>query len=98
MKTTDMITSDIDRLGILLAEIDRLTIEADGIKEALRDIATLPGGPNEFVGNLFKATVVESNRKVTDYKTLLADLKIASETVAKYTKTTPVFAVKTTSR
>lgn len=94
----DIITTDIDRLGILLAEIDRLTKEADTIKDALKDSATLPGASKEFVGNLFKATVIEADRKTTDYKKLIADLNIASDVVAKYTKTSAVFSVKTTSR
>ena len=94
----DIITTDIDRLGILLAQIDRLTKEADTIKDALKDSATLPNASKEFVGNLFKATVIETNRKTTDYKALIDDLKIASDVVAKYTKTSAVFSVKTTSR
>ena len=94
----DIATTNIDRLGILLAEIDRLTKEADEIKDGLKDAATLPGGPKEFVGNLFRALVVESDRKTVDYKKLLADLGVAQDVVAKYTKTTAVFSVKTTAR
>lgn len=94
----DIITTNIDRLGLLLAEIDRLTKEADSIKDGLKDAATLPGASNEFVGNLFRAVVVESDRKTTDYKKLLADLGVAQEVVAKYTKTSAVFSVKTTAR
>jgi len=94
----DIAITNIDRLGFLLAEIDRLTKEADSIKDDLKDIATLPDGSKEFVGNLFRAIVVESDRKTTDYKKLVADLGIAAETVAKYSKTTAVFAVKTTAR
>ena len=98
MKTTDIITTDIDRLGLILAEIDRLTKEADSIKDNLKDIATAPNGGKEFIGNLFRAIVVESDRKTTDYKKLITDLGIASDVVAKYTKTSAVFAVKTTAR
>lgn len=90
--------TNIDHLGLLLAEIDRLTKEADAIKDAIKDEATAPGGSKEFVGNLFRAVVVESDRKVVDYKKLLVDLGVAQETVAKYTKTSAVFSVKTTSR
>ena len=94
----DIITTNIDRLGLLLAEIDRLTKEADTIKDDLKDAATLPNGSKEFVGNLFKATVIEADRKTVDYKKLLADLGVAQEVVAKYTKIAAVFSVKTTSR
>lgn len=94
----DIVTTNIDRLGLLLAEIDRLTKEANGIKDNLKDIATLPNGSKEFIGNLFRALVIESDRKTTDYKKLIADLGIASDVVAKYTNTSAVFSVKTTAR
>jgi hypothetical protein len=94
----DIVTTNIDRLGILLAEIDRLTKEADSIKDELKDAATLPNGSKEFVGNLFRALVVESDRKTVDYKKLLSDLGVAQEVVAKYTKVSAVFSVKTTAR
>ena len=98
MKTTDIITTDIDRLGTLLAQISDLTTQADLIKDSLKDMATAPNGSKVFEGNLFKATVVEANRSTVDYKSLLSDLGISSDVVAKYTKTTAVFSVKTTSR
>lgn len=98
MKTTDIITTDIDRLGMLLAQISDLTAEADKIKDNLKDAATAPGGSKIFEGNLFKATVVEANRSTVDYKTLLADLGVSADIVAKYTKTAAVFSVKTTAR
>ena len=94
----DIVTTNIDRLGLLLAEIDRLTKEADGIKDELKDVATLPNGSKEFIGNLLRALVIESDRKTTDYKKLIADLGIASDVVAKYTNTSAVFSVKTTAR
>jgi hypothetical protein len=94
----DIVTTNIDRLGLLLAEIDRLTKEADLIKDDLKDAATAPNGSKEFIGNLFRAIVVESNRSTVDYKKLIADLGIAAETVAKYSKTSAVFSVKTTAR
>ncbi len=94
----DIVTTNIDRLGLLLAEIDRLTKEADGIKDELKDVATLPNGSKEFIGNLFRALVIESDRKTTDYKKLIDDLGIASDVVAKYTNTSAVFSVKTTAR
>ena len=94
----DIITTNIDRLGILLAEIDRLTKEAEEIKNELKDAATAPGGSNEFVGNLFRALVVESNRNTVNYKKLVADLGIAQDVLAKYTTTSAIFSVKTTAR
>jgi hypothetical protein len=90
--------NNIDTLGTLLAQIADLEKQASAIKDDLKDSATAPGGSKVFEGDLFKATVVESNRSTIDWKQLSADLGIDAETLAKYTKTAAVFAVKVTSR
>jgi len=90
--------NNIDTLGTLLAQIADLEKQASAIKDDLKDSATAPGGSKVFEGDLFKATVVESNRSTIDWKQLSADLGIDAETLAKYTKTSAVFAVKVTSR
>jgi len=61
-----------DQLGTLLAKIAELTKQADAIKDAFKDEATA-GGDKVFEGNLFKATVVEANRKTVDAVAVLAD-------------------------
>jgi len=88
----------VDTLGGLLAQIAELTKQADMIKDALKDQATAPNGSKVFEGALFKSTVIESNRSVVDYKALLASLNVADDVIAQFTKTTAVFAVKTTSK
>jgi hypothetical protein len=88
----------IDTLGTLLAQIADLEKQADAIKADLKDSATAPGGSNVFEGDMFKATVIEANRSVIDWKRLAADLGITEEQLAGYTKTTAVFSVKVTSR
>lgn len=85
----------IDRLGALVAQIDELTKEATKIKDELKDIATLPDGQHEFLGDAFRALVVEQNRNTVNYSKLVEDLKIAQDVVAKYTKVTAVISVKT---
>ncbi len=89
--------SSVDTLGELLAQIADLTKEADKIKDAIKDNASA-GGDKVVEGDLFKATYIESNRSVVDYKALCAALGITAEQVAEYTKTTAVFSVKVTSR
>jgi len=86
-----------DELGTLLAQIATLTKQAEKIKDALKDAAS-NGGPTVFEGALFKATYVEANRSVTDWKKLAADLGISGDKVAEYTSTTAVFSIKTTAR
>jgi len=90
--------NNIDTLGALLAQIADLEKQANAIKDGLKDAATAPNGSKVFEGDLFKATVSESNRSTIDWKKLSTDLGIDAETLAKYTKTAAVFAVKVTSR
>lgn len=90
--------NNIDTLGALLAKIADLTEDAELIKAELREAATAPNGSNVFEGDLFKATVVESNRSTVNWKKLCKDLKIDETVLAQYTGTTAVFSVKVTSR
>ena len=94
----DNTLNNIDTLGTLLAQIADLTKQADAIKDGLKDSATAPNGSNVFEGDLFKATVVESNRSTVDWKALTKALGISEEQLAAYTKTAAVFSVKVTSR
>lgn len=62
----------IDTLGTLLAQIADLEKQANAIKDDLKDSATAPGGSKVFEGDLFKATVIESNRSSIDWLALVA--------------------------
>jgi hypothetical protein len=97
MNANDIALTQVDQLGMLLAQIAELTKKADAIKDAIKDDATA-GGSKVVEGNLFKATVVESNRKVVDYSALIAELGCTDEQLARFTKITAVFSVKTTAR
>lgn len=97
MKTTDINLTKVDELGMLLAQIADLTKRADEIKDSIKDSATA-GGAKVYEGVMFKATFMETNRSTVDYKLLCADLGVTAEQIAKYTKTTAVFSVKTTAR
>jgi len=94
-RTLDL--TQVDELGVLLAQIATLTAQADAIKDNLKDIASA-GGPKVFEGALFKATYTETNRSTVDWKALAAEYNIPADAVARHTKTTAVFSVKTTSR
>jgi len=97
MTTITTTPASADELGTLLAQIATLTKQADKIKDAMKDIAS-KGDIKTFEGALFKATYVEANRSVTDWKALVEDLRINPEVVASYTSTTAVFSIKTTAR
>ena len=97
MQAIDIQITQVDRLGLLLAQIADLTKEADSIKDQIKEAATA-GGQSSYEGNLYRATVVASNRQVVDYKGLVADLGVTDEQLQMFTKITAVFAVKTVSR
>ena len=97
MNANDIALTKVDRLGFLLAQIAELTKEAEGIKDELKDAATA-GGPQVVEGNLFKATVVEANRKVTDWKAIAKVCMIPEDVIIANTSITAVFSVKTAAR
>ena len=81
---------DIDNLGILLADISRLTKEADAIKLRLKE-----GGLDSYDGEVFRAVVVKQDRTSYDprkVEALLGDLITQVEQVSKVT------SVKVTAR
>ena len=98
MNPNDIALLEVDQLGLLLAQIAELTKQADKIKDDIKDVATLLNGDKVIAGNLFKATVVESNRNTVDYKKLCADLGITADELVAYTKVCAVFSVKVTAR
>jgi hypothetical protein len=97
MNANDISLTQVDNLGMLLAQIAELTAKADAIKDSLKDAATA-GGPSVIEGNLFKATVIEANRKVTDWKAVAKVCNIPDEVIIANTKVSAVFSIKTTSR
>lgn len=97
MKASDISLTQVDELGMLLAQIADLTKRAEAIKDTLKDAATAGAG-NVFEGNLFKATVVEQNRRVTDWKAIAKVYDIPEDVIIANTSVTAVFSVKATSR
>lgn len=93
----DLTLNQIDELGMLLAQIADLTKRADAIKDSIKDSATA-GGSNVQEGSMFKATVVEQNRRVTDWKAIQKALNIPEDIIIDNTSVTAVFSVKVTSR
>ena len=83
----------VDRLGMLLAQIADLTKEADAIKDAIK----LSGESRE--GSLFKAVLVDMDRKVFDKEFFIADNGPNGAAIYDaYTKNTVCVSVRVTSR
>ena len=97
MNANDIALTQVDQLGFLLAQIAELEAKAEAIKDAMKDAAT-SGAGNVFEGNLFKATVVESNRRTTDWKAIAKVCNIPEDVIIENTKVTAVFSVKSTTR
>ena len=75
---------DIDTLGILLADISRLTDAADAIKTRLKE-----GGLDSYDGEVFRAVVVKQDRTSYDprkVEKLLGDLVNQVEKTISVTK------------
>jgi hypothetical protein len=98
MNANDIALTQVDQLGLILAQIAELEAKADAIKASIKDAATLAGASNVFEGNLFKATVVEANRKTVDWKAIQKICNIPEDVIIDNTKITAVFSVKTTTR
>lgn len=93
----DLPLTQIDELGMLLAQIATLTKRADEIKDSIKDTATA-GGPSAYDGTMFRATVVEANRRTTDWKAIQKALNIPEDVIIANTSVAAVFSVKVTAR
>ena len=85
--------TNVDRLGLLLAQIADLEEQAEAIKNELKN-----GAEGVVEGNLFKANVILSQRSTVDNKSLYKALNVSDDLLAKFTKTSAVISVKVTSR
>jgi hypothetical protein len=86
----------IDTLGALNAKIAELTKQADAIKDELKDVASM-SGQKVLVGASYVAAYTESNRSTVDWKAVAKELNIPADMLAKHTKTTAVYSIKTTA-
>jgi hypothetical protein len=80
----------VDRLGVLLAQIADLTEQADAIKDAIKR------GGESVEGSLFKATLVDSDRKIFDKEFFIKDQ--GADVYDAYTKNTVSVSVRVSSR
>jgi hypothetical protein len=89
---TTQFVSDVDRLGILLAQIADLTKEANAIKADLKGYTQF----KTFEGNLFRAVVVEQEKTTYDSEVLKLAADPAILELAK--RESFVVSVKVTAR
>ena len=89
---TTQFVSDVDRLGILLAQIADLTKEANAIKADLKGYTQF----KTFEGNLFRAVVIEQEKITYDTDVLKTAADPAILELAK--RESFVVSVKVTAR
>jgi hypothetical protein len=90
---TDVKLTQVDQLGFLLAQIADLEVQAEAIKNALKN-----GDEGVVEGSLYKANVILSQRTTVDNKALYKALNVSDDLLAKYSKTMAIITVKVTSR
>lgn len=81
-----------DQLGDLRARIKRLKDEANALEDILVD-----HGDKVIEGHAFVATVIVSERKITDWQKIAIDLGASKQKVSANTRKFPVVAVKVTA-
>lgn len=92
-KTLNIILTDVDKLGMLLAEKASLDEQIEALKDEIKN-----KGEGNHEGYLYKANVKLSQRKVVDYKGVLADLDVPSNLIDLHTTTTASITLKVTAR
>jgi hypothetical protein len=89
----DVKVTEVDTLGLLLAQIADLEAKATLIKNNLKE-----QGQGAYNGSMFKANVIVSNRSNIDFKQVFAECSVPAEVIARNTKLQEVLTVKLTSR
>lgn len=89
----DIKLTQVDQLGLLLAQIADLEAQAEAIKNELKN-----GDEGSIEGSLYKATISLSQRTTVDSKGVFKEYNVPTELIAKYSKTTAVITLKVTSR
>jgi hypothetical protein len=85
------VTTAIDTLGALQAEIANLTYRAERIKDSIKAL-----GDGAYEGATFRATVSTSERETLDMKAVRE--KLSPQFIAAHTNVTTVVTLKMSSR
>jgi hypothetical protein len=93
MKVLDIQITEVDQLGMLLAQIADLEAQAEVIKNKIKN-----AGEGHIEGNLYKSCVTLSQRKTVDNKALYIEANVPEYLIEQYTKTTAVITLKVTAR
>lgn len=85
------LTATIDRLGIVKSQLATLKREEEQLKGVL-----IEHGPGAYEGELYRATVTESEAATLDMDAVRA--KLSAQFIQAHTKITPVTTVRVSAR
>jgi hypothetical protein len=85
------LTSAIDRLGVVKAQLAALKREEDELKAVL-----VEQGPGAYEGDLYRVTVSQADRETLDMDAVRA--KLTPQFIRAHTNVTPVTTVRCTAR
>jgi hypothetical protein len=85
------LTSAIDRLGVVKAQLAALKREEDELKAVL-----VENGPGAYEGDLYRATVSQFDKETLDMDAVRE--KLSPQFIRAHTNVTPVTAVRVVAR
>jgi hypothetical protein len=89
----EKVMNKVDQLGMLLAQIADLEIQAELLKNEIKN-----EGEGHYDGELFRACVTLSQRNTVDHKAVYKALNVPELIIAQNTKSTAVITLKITGR
>jgi hypothetical protein len=89
--TKTNLTTTIDALGEIKAQIAALEIKEKALKANLADLE-----PGAYEGELFRVSISQTDRETLDMKAVRA--KLSPQFIAAHTNVTPVRTVKVSAR
>lgn len=89
--TKTNLTTTIDALGEIKAQIAALEIKEKALKANLADLA-----PGAYEGELFRVSISQTDRETLDMKAVRA--KLSPQFIAAHTNVTPVRTLKVSAR
>jgi hypothetical protein len=93
MKAENTLETLVDKVGAMKKIVADYNREIKALEAEIKDQCQA-NGIKKVCGNVYNATYVEANRKVLDWKTLIDDMGVDSNTREKYTTTSAIFSLR----
>jgi hypothetical protein len=93
MKVENTVEMLVDKVGAMKKIVADYNREIKALEEEIKDQCQ-KNDIKKVYGSVFNATYVEANRRVLDWKTLIDDMGVDSNTREKYTTTSAIFSLR----